>query len=263
MKQEKLLYRALTRKDILNVFIGYDSREPEAYEVARASILKHASMAVNIQKLDERALRHAGLYRRTWQAEGCQKIDKIDGKPFSTEFSFSRFLVPALMQWEGWALFIDCDQLFLTDIAKMLHEFDPSKAVQVCKQNYQPADGLKMDGQRQEKYFRKNWSSVMLFNCSHPANMMLTPRVVNEETGSWLHGFGWLGDGDIGELYNAWNWIAGTTKGDAFNVHYTLGGPWFPHMRDLKEPYFEEWRAFAKEIGVWRHMVERQDQEAA
>ena len=84
---------------MLNVFIGYDSREPEAYEVLRHSILKPATMPVNIQKLDQRALHHAGLYRRTWRAEGNQKIDNIDNKPFSTEFSFSRFLVPALMQW--------------------------------------------------------------------------------------------------------------------------------------------------------------------
>lgn len=257
------MYRALTKADVLNVFIGYDSREPEAYDVARASILKYARVAVNIQKLDERALRHAGLYNRTWQADGCQKVDKIDGKPFSTEFSFTRFLVPALMQWEGWALFMDCDQLFKTDIAGMLHEMNPDRAVQVCKQDYKPTEGLKMDGQKQERYFRKNWSSVMLFNCNHPSNRWLTPDVVNKEPGSWLHGFGWLRDGDIGELDPAWNWIAGTTKGDPKNVHYTLGGPWFPHMRDLAEPYFEDWRKMAREIGVWKDMVARQDREAA
>lgn len=257
------MYKALTKSDILSVFIGFDSREPEAFDVLKASILKHATMPVNVVRLDERALRHAGLYTRTWQADGCQKIDTIDGKPFSTEFSFTRFLVPALMQWEGWGLFIDCDQLFLTDIAEMLHEFDPSKAVQVCQQNYQPTEGLKMDGQRQERYFRKNWSSVMLFNCGHASNKLLTPKVVSEETGSWLHGFGWLPDGDIGGLDHGWNWIDKTTKGEAKNVHYTLGGPWFPHMRDLAEPYFEDWRRAAKEIGVWRHMVERQDKAAA
>lgn len=253
----------MKKDEVLPVFIGYDSREPEAYEVARYSILKHATMPVHIQKLDQRALHHAGLYRRTWRAEGYQKIDNIDNKPFSTEFSFSRFLVPALTQWNGWALFMDCDQLFLTDIAEMLDEMDPSKAVQVCKQNYDPHEGLKMDGQKQEKYFRKNWSSVMLFNCGHPSNKLLTPDVVNGEPGSWLHGFGWLPDGDIGELNDGWNWIAGTTKAPAKNVHYTLGGPWFPHMRSLDEPYFEEWRKACGEIALWRHMIERQDREAA
>ena len=248
---------------MLNVFVGYDSREPEAYEVLRHSILKPATMPVNIQKLDQRALHHAGLYRRTWRAEGNQKIDNIDNKPFSTEFSFSRFLVPALMQWEGWALFLDSDQFFMTDIAELLHEMNSSKAVQVCKQNYDPVEGLKMDGQKQEKYFRKNWSSVMLFNCGHPANKLLTPNVVNGEPGSWLHGFGWLGDDDIGELNDGWNWINKTTKVEPKNVHYTEGGAWFPHMRNLDEPYFEEWRQAAKEIGVWRSMCAKQDKTAA
>lgn len=253
----------MKKHDVLPVWIGYDSREPEAYEVAKASILKHATMPVLVQKLDQRALHHAGLYRRTWRAEGYQKIDNIDNKPFSTEFSFSRFLVPALQQWEGWGLFLDCDQLFLTDIAEILDEMDASKAVQVCKQNYDPVEGIKMDGMKQEKYFRKNWSSVMLFNCSHPSNKLLTPDVVNGEPGSWLHGFGWLGDGDIGELNDGWNWIAGTTKVPAKNVHMTLGGPWFPHMRHLNEPYFEEWRQACRDLALWRHMCERQDREAA
>jgi hypothetical protein len=258
-----MVYRALTKSDVLNVWVGFDSREPEAYDVARASILKHATMAVNIQKLDERALRHAGLYSRKWHAEGHQKIDDIDGKPFSTEFSFSRFLVPSLMQWEGWGLFIDSDQLFVADIAEMLHDMDPAKAVMVCKQNYEPHDGIKMDGMRQEKYFRKNWSSVMLFNCSHGANKLLSPSVVNGEPGSWLHGFGWLRDDEIGDMNHGWNWIDGTTTVEPKNVHFTLGGPWFPHMRNLDEPYFEEWRQAAKEIGVWRSMCAKQDKTAA
>jgi hypothetical protein len=247
--------------DVLPVFIGYDSREPEAYEVAKASILKHATMPVHIQKLNERALRHSTLYRRTWHAEGNQKVDDIDGKPFSTEFSFSRFLVPALCQWEGWAVFMDCDQLFKADIAKLLHEADPKKAIQVCKQRYIPNDGLKMDGMRQEKYFRKNWSSFMLWNCAHATNRMLTTDAVNCEPGSWLHGLGWCPDDEIGDLNHGWNWIDGTSKVEPLNVHYTLGGPWFPHMRDSNAPYFEDWRNMAKEIGIWRHMCERQDRE--
>ena len=258
-----MVRRCLKKDEVFNVFIGYDSREPEAYDVLRASILKHATMAVNIQKLDQRALHHAGLYRRTWRAEGNQKIDNVDNKPFSTEFSFSRFLVPALMQWEGWGLFIDCDQLFVSDIAEMLHEMDPKKAVHVCQQRYEAVDGLKMDGMRQEKYFRKNWSSVMLFNCGHPSNKLLTPEVVNCEPGSWLHGFGWLPDGDIGDLNHGWNWIDGTTKVEPKNIHYTLGGPWFPHMRNMNAPYFEEWRKTCKSIGLWNQMCERQDRAAA
>jgi len=203
--------------------------------VLRHSILKPATMPVNIQKLDQRALHHAGLYRRTWRAEGNQKIDNIDNKPFSTEFSFSRFLVPALMQWEGWALFLDSDQLFLTDIAELLHEMNSSKAVQVCKQNYDPIEGLKMDGQKQEKYFRKNWSSVMLFNCSRCR--ALTPEYVNSATGLELHQFRWLADAEIGELPPAWNVLVGVQElpPEPRVLHYTLGGPWFDDCRTMPE----------------------------
>ena len=258
-----MVYSVMSKVDTLAIFIGYDSREPEAYDVARASILKHATMPVHIQRLDERALRHSGLYRRTWHAEGNIKVDDVDGKPFSTEFSFTRFLVPALMQWEGYALFMDSDQLMLADIAELLHEIDDSKAVQVCKQNYQASTDIKMDGQRQEKYFRKNWSSFMLFNCSHVTNRMLTVEAVNCEPGSWLHGLGWCPDHEIGGLKHGWNWLDGCTSGAPLNVHYTTGGPWFANMRHSNAPYFEEWRQAARELGLWKSMVLRQDGVAA
>ena len=235
----------------LPVFIGFDSREPDAFEVCKASILKHSSIPVHIIKLDERKLRDAGLYRRAYTMEGNQKVDVIDGRPFSTEFSFTRFLVPALCQWDGPALFIDCDQLLRTDIAKLFAEFDQSHAVQVCRQVYAPKEEIKMDGQKQQKYLRKNWSSVMLFNCSHICARQLTVDAVNMEPGSWLHQFEWCRDIDIGGLDHRWNWIDGTTQGEPFNVHYTLGGPWFEHMRDSNAPYFEEWREAARELGLF------------
>jgi hypothetical protein len=239
---------------MLNVFIGYDSREPEAYEVARASILKHTTVPVHIQKLEQPALRRAGLYRREETKINGQKFDVIDGKPFSTEFSFTRFLVPALCQWQGWAVFMDCDQLFMADISILERELDPAYAVMCCQQNYLPKTEIKMDGQKQEKYFRKNWSSFMVFNCAHPANLGLTPDVVNVEPGSWLHGMKWLQDIDIGNINHGWNWIDGTTPGKPLNVHYTLGGPWFEHMRYSNAPYFEEWRQAAVELGLWEKL---------
>jgi hypothetical protein len=234
--------------EILHVFIGYESREDTAYQVLKHSILKHTSIPVAIHGLNQPALRQAGLYWRTWRAEGPQKIDNVDNKPFSTDFSFSRFLVPALMQWEGWGLFIDCDMLFRTDIGDLFDERDPGKAVQVCKQDFVIGDAIKMDGMRQEKYYRKNWSSVMLFNCGHINNRFLTPEAVNGEPGAWLHSLSWLPDHEIGELSPGWNWIDGTTKGEALNVHYTERAPWFGHTG---VPYGDEWEEAAEEIGLW------------
>lgn len=238
--------------DLLPVFIGYDSREPEAYEVAKVSLLRHTSLPVHVQMLDERALRHAGLYRRTWHSEGAQKIDDTDGKPFSTEFSFTRFLIPALCQWHGYALFVDSDWLFRADIKKLTRNINADYAVSVCKQDYVPKCDTKMDGQAQQKYFRKNWSSFMLFNCGHPSNRFLTVEAVNEEPGSWLHSISWVPDNEIGDIDHKWNWIDGTTKGEALGAHFTLGGPWFPHLRNANQPYFDEWRQVARSCGVWR-----------
>jgi hypothetical protein len=234
--------------DMLTVFIGWDSREVEAAEVTRSSLLKHASTAVHVQFLKERMLRHSGLYNRRWKTEGEKKIDLIDGFPFSTEFSFDRFLIPALMQWNGWAVFVDCDFLFKADIARLIEELDDKYAVMVCKQDYRPKSDIKMDGQAQAKYYRKNWSSFMAINCSHPTNLLLTVGAVNEEPGSWLHGLGWVPDNEIGNLDHRWNWIDGTTEGEPLAVHYTLGGPWFQHMQNVA--YADEWLAEAKRIGV-------------
>lgn len=257
--QGKVVMGRRADMDVLPVFIGYDSREPEAYEVAKISLMRHSSMPLHIQMLDERALRHAGLYRRKWHTAGAQKVDDIDGKPFSTEFSFTRFLVPALCQWKGFALFVDSDWLFRHDIAELVRNLDADMAVSVCKQNYVPHSDTKMDGQVQQKYFRKNWSSFMVFNCEHPSNRMLTVDAVNQEPGSWLHGFGWVPDNEIGDIDHGWNWIAGTTAIEPLGVHMTTGGPWFPHLRHEKQPYFDEWRAVARSIGVWRKL-EAQDE---
>jgi hypothetical protein len=119
--------------------------------------------------------------------------------------------------------------------------------VQVCKQNFVVKDAIKMDGMKQQQYFRKNWSSVMLFNCGHISNRFLTPEAVNGEPGSWLHGFGWLADQDIGELPHQWNWIQETTGGEALNVHYSEKAPWFGH----KVAYGDEWEDVAESLGLW------------
>ncbi len=235
--------------DVFPVYIGWDSRETEAAEVTRSSLIKHASIPIYVQFLKERMLRHNGLYHRKWYTDGEQKIDKGDGKPFSTEFSFDRFLIPALQQWSGWALFVDCDFLFKADLARLVEELDDRFAVMVAKQDYKPKQQVKMDGQLQQKYFRKNWSSFMAINCSHPSNLLLTVEAVNEEPGSWLHGLGWVPDNEIGAIDPRWNFIDGTTEGQPLAIHYTMGGPWFRHMRNC--PMADEWISEATRIGVW------------
>lgn len=226
--------------DALRVYIGFDDREAVAADVCRHSLLRHSTTPLCVSFLRMEALEYAGLYWRTYATQAGQMIDDIDGRPFSTKFSFTRFLVPALCQYEGWALFCDCDFLFRADVAELLPLLDDSKALLVCKQHHVPAERTKMDQQQQSRYPRKNWSSFMLMNCGHKEMRALTVDAVNTRPGSWLHQFGFLHPDDIGDIPAQWNWIEGTTEGEPRAVHYTSGGCWFAGYEHVA--YAQEWR---------------------
>lgn len=227
---------------LLRIFIGYDSKENDAYKVCMRSLLKHSSIPLAILPLDERRLRHAGMYNRNWSHQDGQFIDSIDKKPFSTTFSFTRFLVPSLCQWYGLALYCDCDFLWRDDVGTLIESLNLDKAVSVVKHDHNPDNMVKMEGQEQTKYYRKNWSSLIVYNCEHSSNLILTPAAVNSATGQWLHGFSWLHDHEIGGLPKNWNFLSGVDSGiDPAAVHFTNGTPSMPgHEND---PYAEEWRS--------------------
>jgi len=225
----------------LPIFIGFDKREKEAYDVCTRSISKRASIPYVIHPLNIDNLRREGHYWREERREGNQRYDVVDGKPFSTDFSFSRFLVPHLCGYRGWAVFMDCDFLVLEDIAELLSLKDDKYAVQVVKHRFNPPDSIKMDGQIQQSYPRKNWSSLILWNCAHGANRVLTKEVVNSQTGSWLHGFSWLEPEQIGPIPESWNWLVGHSRPKA--VHYTLGMPFMPNYEQC-EYAADWWREF-------------------
>lgn len=239
---------------MLNVYIGYDPREHEAFEVCRHSLIRRSSEPVRVVALDQRELRAKDLYTRSYRVEANgQMVDDRDGKPFSTEFTFTRFLVPELARRDGvedGALFVDCDFLFLDDVNLLfLSLMEPNYAVNVVKHNYLPISTIKMDGVEQHRYPRKLWSSLMLFNLRHEATRSLTHEVVNTWSGGDLHGFKWCPEEAIGELVEDWNWIPGAspTTGDEFAkptgaIHYSEGGPWFPKYRNapLSDLWFKE-----------------------
>lgn len=208
----------------MKIFIGYDSREDEAYEVCRYSLLSRGN--VDIVPLVQRDLRMSGMY---WRG-----IDSLA----ATEFSLTRFLVPSLT--DGYAVFCDCDFLFLDDINKVMDEIDPQKAVHVVKHHYTPKEKVKMDGCKQTIYPRKNWSSFIVWNCDHPSVKALTTNVVNVVEPSYLHQFKWLNDSEIGSLSVGWNYLVDVYPNDYTNIHalhYTLGGPWF----NKPSGFSEEW----------------------
>lgn len=209
---------------MMKVFIGYDPRETIAFHVAAWSIVRRASQPVSITGL---RLSQLPLTR---PREG------------STEFSFSRFLVPWLCRYEGAALFLDCDVLVLCDIAELFHLCAHSlKSVQVVQHDYQPRSATKFLNHPQQVYARKNWSSVMLFDCS--MCRQLTPDYVNSASGLELHQFKWLEDRHIGSLPLIYNHLVGeyATNKNAKVVHFTNGGPWFPEYSDCE--FADEWWA--------------------
>lgn len=179
---------------MFKVFIGYDKREHIAYEVAKHSILNRLSYLsqklISVHPLKQDHMRELGIYTRP--------VDNLA----STEFTYSRFWVPYLMDYKGYGIFIDCDFLVNCDIMEMFEtaimEFrrNPDYAVAVCKHLYEPKSNEKMDKQKQIPYPRKNWASAMVFNNSHPICRKLNLETLNnpQNDGKYFLGFRWLSD---------------------------------------------------------------------
>jgi len=215
----------------MKVFVGYEPREDIAYQVCKHSIQTKQPKA-EVRPLIQKELRDAGWYSRP--------VDKLA----STEFTFTRFLIPELMNFKGWAVFMDCDMILTTDIKELFDQADDKYAVMCVQHDYTPREGIKMDGQKQTIYPRKNWSSVVLWNCSHPSNRVVTQDFVNdtELNGAYMHRFSWLKDEEIGELDHTWNYLVGVYDDIETPklIHYTEGGPWFENYRDCE--FNELWK---------------------
>ena len=204
----------------MRVFIGWDPREASAFRVCEASLRKHASAPIDVQRLDLTDLRARGIYTRAHEVREGRLWDVISEQPMSTDFAISRFLVPHLCGYKGWALYCDCDFLWRDDVAKLFALARMEYAVMVVKHKYITSE-TKMDAQINVRYRRKNWSSLMLFNCGHDFNSRLKPVMVNTWHRRDLHGFTWLHDWHIGELPFEWNWLALEPRA----VHFTQGTP--------------------------------------
>jgi hypothetical protein len=200
------------------LFVGFDQREAVAYHTFCQSIISTASVAVSFTPL---ALSMLNDYLET-------HTDR------SNDFVYSRFLVPHLCGFEGWAIFADGDMICQRDIAELWAMRDERFAVMVAKHDYETKYANKYLGNRNESYPRKNWSSVVLFNCAHPENRILTPEFVAQQTGAFLHRFSWLKDEQIGDIPLEWNWLVREyeDKPDAALLHYTIGTPCFAEYRD-------------------------------
>tara|TARA_B100000212_G_scaffold342473_1_gene329841 strand:+ start:1966 stop:2679 length:714 start_codon:yes stop_codon:yes gene_type:complete len=222
---------------IIPIFIGYDFRERAATNVLIDSLYQQTSHPISITPIVKSQLEKQGFHSR-----------KRDSKQ-STDFSFTRFLVPYLMNFEGWAIFMDCDMLCRADISELWDQKDEKYSVLCVKHEHVTEEGSKFLGEKQIPYPKKNWSSLMLMNCKKCK--ALTIDYVNHASGLDLHRFNWLeSDEQIGEIKGqGWNELItlenlNKSQKDNSNsklIHWTLGGPWFKEQRNLGSDFVIEW----------------------
>lgn len=218
--------------EMIRIAIGWDPRETVAYHTFCQSIIDNASAPLAFTPL---ALSTFPDYRET----------HTDG---SNAFIYSRFLTPSLFNFEGWAIFADGDMICRDDIAKLWALRDDSRALLCVKHNYKTKQSVKYLGNTNIDYPRKNWSSVILWNCGHPAHRILTPKFVKAQTGAFLHRFKWLDDSQIGEIPKEWNWLATEYPDhpEARLIHYTLGTPCFKDYQNAEMA--EDWHEYFQRV---------------
>ena len=209
---------------MINVFIGFDEGEKVSYHILSESIRRQSSVPVSITPL---CLSNIPEFKRELQPNQ------------STEFAFSRFLVPYLSDYKGWSLFLDCDMMFRDNIKNLWDMIDENKSIMCCKHDYVPKQNVKFRGAKNEPFPKKNWSSFMLMN--NERCKMLTKEFVETATGLELHQFKWTHEENIGELPLEWNWLVSEYdyNKNAKNMHWTLGGPYFKDY--AKSDYADEW----------------------
>lgn len=231
----------------MHVFVGYDPREDEAYQVCRSSILKHSPDSV-VHPIHLYVCQILELYKRPFAYVDGKPYDPISNAPMSTEFALSRFLVPWLAEHLGiedkYVLFCDADMLFRRNVDEILDCIHPDsdKSIWCVKHDVEHGEGVKMDGCAQTMYFRKNWSSVMLYNLD---NQRLRLHDFNTQRGLWLHSFLWLDNSELGELPPEWNYLIDVSEpiADCAIAHYTLGIPLMDGYEncELADEWMEEY----------------------
>lgn len=220
-----------------SVYIGYDEAESLPYSVFSYSITSRSSIPLSVTPVK---LSHLHDF-----------YNRPRGPKDSTDFSSSRFLVPFLQGYRGWALYADCDMLMQDDISSLFALRNDQYAIQCVKHNHKPQEATKMQGQIQSRYSMKNWTSFMLMNCERLRT--LTPDYVSSVSGLALHQFSFLESQElIGALPAGWNHLVGYDKTppghEIHNVHFTRGGPWWPDCRSIDEDWSERWEAELTEM---------------
>lgn len=208
----------------MKIYVGYDSSQEESFDVCVKSI-KHNSN-IEIIPIVKSDLEEKFLY--------------VENKTGSTEFSFTRFLVPFLNDYKDFAIFCDSDFIWDCDPLELESYIDSTKSVSVVKHDIKPEQvpKTKMNNQEQFWYPKKNWSSLMLFNCSHQDCADLKPSTISYCSGKYLHEFEWTKEENIGDLPKMYNYLVGYGYYDGElkpkAIHFTSGGPWYKDYQDVE-----------------------------
>ena len=211
-------------RELIKIVVGFDQRESVAYHTFVQSIIEKSSLPISFIPLSINTLK------------GYEE----NHEDRSNDFVYSRFLTPYLNNFEGWAIFADGDMICQADIKELWDLRDKRKAVQVVKHDYKTKATKKYLGNKNENYPKKNWSSLILWNCEHPCHKILTPSFIQNQTGAFLHRLSWIKNEEIGELKKEWNWLAMEyeEKNDINLVHYTIGTPCFKEYENSSLSYF-------------------------
>lgn len=222
-------------KEKVKLFIGHDSKQSGVCDTCRLSVEDNSNIEVDVIHLS--TLTSRGLFWRP-QAEG------------STDFAFTRFLTPYLKGFYGYAIFCDSDFIWNCDPLDLLEYTNPHHAVSVVKHNItrEQVKPVKMDGQKQSWYPKKNWSSLMIFNCDHPFTKRLTPTTVSESPAGYLHEFQWCDEKAIGSIPHTYNYLVGYYNDiqDPKAIHYTDGGPWHPGYEEVE--FADRWNFYKNKV---------------
>jgi len=211
----------------MKIYIGHDSRFPQATRACRRSIEDHSKEGEHIIKyLDKKSLTKVGAYGRK----------DVSGE--STEFSFTRFYVPMLSHYQGISLFVDNDFIFKCNPTE-LEQYLRNKPVACVKHKLENIHGNKMDGIENKSYPRKCWSSLMLFD--NTKLKQLSKEYLDNASPADLHQFAWVKDNEIGRIPLKYNHLVGYYKKHKYikAIHYTQGGPWFDEYKNSE--LSEEW----------------------
>ena len=213
--------------DTIRLYVGYDPREAVGWHTFAQSVIDSREQ-VSITTL-----------------QGEQR----DG---TNAFTYERFKIPFYCGFEGWAIWADgSDMLLRGKLSELWAMRNPHMAVQVVQHDYETKHPRKYVGTPMEaangSYPRKNWSSVVIFNCGSFLNRHLTPELVNTAPGSYLHRFEWLAEDRIGALPLEWNWLDEYGPNDQAKLyHWTTGIPHFEHYRNA--PHADEWRKSSQKV---------------